>query len=76
MYHKHEWKLTPAYDILPSEGINGYHTTTINDKIEPTKNDLIAVAVKAGLGKVQAEQIFETIQTIITNDTHKTPPCA
>ncbi len=76
MYHNHEWKLTPAYDILPSEGINGYHTTTINDKIEPTKNDLIAVAVKAGLGKVQAEQIFETIQTIFTNDTHKTPPCA
>ncbi len=68
MYHNGEWKLTPAFDLLPGEGINGYHTTTINDKIEPTRNDLIAVAVKAGLEKSQAEQIYESIKTIINND--------
>ena len=68
MYQNNEWKLAPAYDLLPSEGMNGYHTTTINDKIEPIRNDLIAVALKSGLDKSQAEQIFESIQTIIAND--------
>ena len=29
------WKLSPAYDLLPSSGFNGYHTTTINGKGEP-----------------------------------------
>lgn len=65
MYYNEEWKLTPAFDLLPSEGINGYHTTTINDKIEPTSSDIIAVAVKAGLDKSQAENIFEYINAII-----------
>lgn len=74
MYQNNEWKLAPAYDLLPSEGMNGLHTTTINDKIEPTRIDVIAVAIKAGLDKLQAEKIFESIQTIIANDTHKTKP--
>lgn len=26
------WKLSPAYDLLPSNGFNGYYTTTINGK--------------------------------------------
>lgn len=68
MYQHNEWKLAPAYDILPSEGMNGFHTTTINEKIEPTRNDVIAVAIKSGLDKSQAEQVFESIQTIIAND--------
>ena len=25
------WKLSLAYDLLPSSGFNGYHTTTINE---------------------------------------------
>ena len=32
---KGSWKLSPAYDLLPSNGFNGYHTTTINGKGEP-----------------------------------------
>lgn len=70
LYQNKEWKLAPAYDLLPGEGMNGFHTTTINEKVEPTRSDVIAVAVKAGLDKWQAEQIFEMIQTIIANDTH------
>ena len=39
-----DWHFAPAYDLLPSDGINGFRTTSINDKIEPTKEDLFAVA--------------------------------
>ena len=57
-----EWRLSPAYDLLPSDGMNGYHTTSINDSIEPTRDDLLAVAVKAGLTKKEAESIYSEIE--------------
>ena len=53
-----EWHLAPAYDILASEGINGYLTTSINDSITPTKEDLFAVAEKAGLDTKKAVEVY------------------
>ena len=55
------WKLSPAYDLLPSSGFNGYHTTTINGKGEPTLADTIAVATEIGLSKQCATQIIEEL---------------
>ncbi len=54
LYKNDEWQLAPAFDILPGDGMNGYHTTSINESIEPTKQDLIAVAEKAGLQRTKA----------------------
>lgn len=65
IYDEGDWRLAPAYDLLPSSGINGYRTTSINDSIEPVKEDLISVAVKAGLNKNDAEEIFEQMKRII-----------
>lgn len=55
------WKLSPAYDLLPSSGFNGYHTTTINGKGEPTFSDIIAVASEVGITKQRATQITEEV---------------
>jgi Uncharacterized protein related to capsule biosynthesis enzymes len=55
------WKLSPAYDLLPSSGFNGYHTTTINSKGEPELADVIAVANEIGLSKRYATQIIEEL---------------
>lgn len=55
------WKLSPAYDLLPSSGFNGYHTTTINGKGEPTLADTIVVATEIGLSKQSAIQIIEEL---------------
>ncbi len=52
------WKLSPAYDLLPSSGFNGYHTTTINGKGEPALSDTIAVASEIGLSKQYATQVI------------------
>lgn len=68
IYREGDWHFAPAYDLLPSDGMNGYHTTSINDRIEPTAADLIAVAVKAGLPKKEAEAIFCSIQAIIAHE--------
>ncbi|MGM9824272.1 MAG: hypothetical protein ACI30Q_07855 [Muribaculaceae bacterium] len=51
--------------MLPSYGINGFRTTSINDSIQPTKDDVIAVAVKAGLNKKEAVEVFDRMQAII-----------
>lgn len=65
IYRDDEWHFAPAYDILPSNGINGYRTTSINDSIKPIKEDLIALAIKAGLNKKEADAIFEEMKEVI-----------
>ena len=59
------WALAPAYDMLPSEGFNGQHTTAINGKGNPEKSDIVAVGERVGLSKKQASKIFEDIREIL-----------
>jgi serine/threonine-protein kinase HipA len=56
------WHFAPAYDLLPSYGMNGYHTTSYNDSITPTDDDVIAVAVKSGLDKNRATMILNDVR--------------
>ena len=60
-----EWRLAPAYDLLPGSGCNGFHTTTINNNGEPTINDMMVVAAKVGLNKQRATEIIEEINTVV-----------
>ena len=60
-----EWKLSPAYDLLPSSGFNGFHTTTINNNGEPTTNDIMTVAEKIGLNKQRVTEIMQEINTLV-----------
>lgn len=55
------WKHSPAYDLLPGCGFNGYHTTTINGKGEPSLADIITVATEIGLSKQYAAQAIEEL---------------
>ena len=60
-----EWKLSPAYDLLPSSGFNGFHTTTVNNSGEPTVEDMLAVAEKTGLNMQKAKEIIQEIDNLI-----------
>lgn len=62
IYRGGDWHFAPAYDLLPSDGINGFRTTSINDSIEPTKDDVIAAAVAAGLNRKEAMRVFEEMR--------------
>ena len=60
-----EWKLSPAYDLLPSNGFNGFHSTTINNNGEPSINDMMVVATNAGLNSQHATEIIQEVNTIV-----------
>lgn len=60
-----EWKLSPAYDLLPSNGFNGFHTTTVNNNGEPSTGDMMAVAAKTGLNKQRVTDIIQEIEALV-----------
>lgn len=59
-----EWRLSPAYDLLPSAGFNGFHTTTVNNNGEPNVEDMLIMAEKVGLNKQRAKEIIEMIDDL------------
>ena len=60
--HKNNtWKLSPAYDILPSLGFRGFHTTTVNGQGKPTMKDILQVATNAALNKKRTAEIIEQV---------------
>ena len=65
VYDGRAWRLSPAYDLLPSDGLGGYHTSSINDSILPKDTDLFALATKAGLPQKKAEDVLERMRMII-----------
>jgi serine/threonine-protein kinase HipA len=54
-----KWKLSPAYDLLPGNGFNGFHTTTIAGQGDPNYEDIQKVAQSLGLNKNRAKEIYE-----------------
>lgn len=66
IYRDGKWHFAPAFDLLPSDGMNGYHTTSINDSIEPVEADLLSVAEQSGLDKKEAKHTLEEMKHIIS----------
>jgi serine/threonine-protein kinase HipA len=58
-----QWRLSPAYDLLPSEGFNGFHTTTINNTGDPTTKDIMAIAEQLSLDKQRVDQMMGIISS-------------
>jgi len=63
-----QWTLTPAYDLLPSPGFNGQHTTTVAGSGLPQLEDLLEVGVRAGLAPRRAADIARDIRATIRRD--------
>ena len=62
-----KWKLSPAYDLLPSNGFNGFHTTTIAGQGDPKYSDIYNVAESLGLNKNRIKEIYEMIEAKCCN---------
>lgn len=60
------WHLSPAYDLTYSTTYYGEHTTTVNGNgSTPTKQDMLAVGVKAGMKKGKCLDIIDEIESCV-----------
>lgn len=66
-----EWKLSPAYDLLPSSGFNGFHTTTVNNNGDPTTDDMMTVAQMVGLNRQRVISIVEMVRENVKSSKFK-----
>lgn len=56
-----EWRLSPAYDLVFSSGFNGFHSTTVEGRAVPSRDDLFRSGEKAGLLKKDAHSVFDRV---------------
>jgi len=57
-----KWELSPAYDLLPGNGFNGYHTTTIAGNGDPQYADMQLVAESLGLNKNRTGEVYDMVE--------------
>jgi len=55
------WMLSPGYDLLPSNGFNGFHTTTIAGQGDPKYADIEKVAEALKLNGKRYREIYELV---------------
>lgn len=65
IYNNNKWEFAPGYDLLPSDGMNGYHSTSINDKITPVDDDLITLATKFGLDANESKRTLSEMRALV-----------
>jgi serine/threonine-protein kinase HipA len=64
LFKNGSWRFAPAYDLVPSDGFNGNHATTINGKGNPDIEDLINAATSAGFPEKRAKLIYDEISNL------------
>ena len=62
------WHIAPAFDLLPSYGMNGYHTTSFADSVSPSDKDVLLVARKVGLDLDVAKHILDDMRMLVTSN--------
>ena len=68
LYRDDRWQLSPAYDLLPSAGFNGNHTTTVNGQGKPTLKDCLEVARSVSYPEKRAARIIEEVKAGISHN--------
>lgn len=67
-YKNGEWRLSPAYDMLPSAGFNDMHTTSVNGKGNPSMDDIVEVAKQVSISGKLAKNIYSEIKSILSKN--------
>lgn len=65
VYNKGHWKVSPAYDLLPSEGFNGNHTTTVSGNGKPSLSDCIEVAKTVSLPIKITDRVIQEVKEVL-----------
>ena len=72
IYKDNKWLCSPAYDILPSNGFNGQHSTTIAGQGDPSIKDIFEVANQTSISLQKAKLIYEEVSDTIVNNNYNT----
>ncbi|RLD30532.1 MAG: type II toxin-antitoxin system HipA family toxin [Bacteroidetes bacterium] len=56
-----KWQLSPAYDLVLSDGFNNNHSTTIAGQGNPGIDDILKVATETGLKEKKCMEIFDEV---------------
>jgi serine/threonine-protein kinase HipA len=62
VYRNGHWQVSPAYDLLPSEGFNGNHTTTVNGSGKPSLSDCMEVAKAVAFPLKTANRVIREVK--------------
>ena len=67
--NNHQWQLSPAYDLTFSNSIGGEHATTIDGEGKnPSMENILAVAQKAGIKKSKATEIAQAVKETVQKE--------
>ncbi|MCF7827034.1 MAG: type II toxin-antitoxin system HipA family toxin [Candidatus Marinimicrobia bacterium] len=61
LFSEKEWSLAPAYDLAPSGGFNGNHSTTIAGQGQPSRSNIFDVGTQIGLKQNRLLQLFDEV---------------
>ena len=65
LYKDDKWQLSPAYDLVPSDGMNGEHATTVAGVGKDiTENDMLNVAKDVGFNLKKAKRIIDDVKSL------------
>jgi serine/threonine-protein kinase HipA len=59
------WRLSPAYDLTFSSGVNGQHNLTVAGQGDPGVGDLRALAADAGIDRAGAERMLRDVREAV-----------
>jgi len=66
LYDDEKWQVSPVYDLVYSDGMNGEHATAIDGEgRSPTEKHIMAVAKKAGLDLRKAEKTLNEVKSAV-----------
>lgn len=66
LYKNNNWILSPAYDLLKSDGFGGEHATSVLGIGNPTRNDMLKLADKIGYPATEMKKIIDKVYDICT----------
>jgi len=68
LYSDKKWQVSPVYDLVYSDGMNGEHATAIDGEGRcPAEQHILSVAKKAGMDLRKAKEILKEVKTAAQN---------
>jgi len=66
LFENGKWRVSPAYDLVYSDGLRGEHATAIDGEgLNPSSENILNVARKTGLDLKTAKKIMEEVRNAV-----------